>query len=382
MRGPQRLRVPSGDSVPSGGTGSGAPGPSVSRRASSSGNWVALHPAEFCHYRLEAPGQQPLGRIEPFLKPIRLDPQGYGGHPDARLVSPLPIGVDRRLRIVEETLHLIELDAGRRRRLRLRALLPARERLSGAVCSLVDSRDWCGSYYHWFLDALPRLLYAEEHRRCTGETVRLIVPAQLNPWQGASLQLLDVEEQRLVPWKAPGGGGVAVEVLLAGVAHRWQRLGGAPFDAASPWAVRWLADRLSAAVPSPTTDLPRRLWLSRRGVASRGVVNEEVVLELLRPNGFESVQTETLSLAEQIALFRGATHIVAPHGASLTNLIHMRGGSVLELFQAGHGVRPDFFQLAMISGCNYLHALCPASEPGHHITVPLEVIREFLDLSL
>ena len=382
MRGPQRLRVPSGDSVPSGGTGSGAPGPSVSRRASSSGNWVALHPAEFCHYRLEAPGQQPLGRIEPFLEPIRLDPQGYGVHPDMRLVSPLPVGVNRRLQIVEETLHLIELDAGRRRSLRLRALLPARERLGGAVCSLVDSRNWCGSYYHWFLDALPRLLYAEDHSHRSGEEVRLIVPRQLNRWQRDSLALLGVKEPMLLPWRPPGAGGVAVERLLAGVAHRWQRQGGAPFDAASPWAVRWLADRLSAAVPDPATDLPRRLWLSRRGVASRGVVNEEAVLELLSPHGFVSVQTETLSLAEQIALFRGATHVVAPHGASLTNLMHMRGGSVLELFQEGHGVRPDFFQLAMISGCDYRHALCPSSEPGYHITVTLQVIRDFLALSL
>ena len=129
-------------------------------------------------------------------------------------------------------------------------------------------------------------------------------------------------------------------------------------------------------------ELPRRLWLSRRGVASRGVVNEEEVLELLLPHGFVSVQTETLSLAEQIALFRGATHVVAPHGASLTNLLHMRGGSVLELFQEGHGVRPDFFQLAMIAGCDYQHALCSSDRPDGCVTVPLQVIRDYLALNL
>lgn len=379
MNGPERQSSATGGSDPSGEGDDRRP---ESRSAPGSGGWVPLHPAQSTHHRLDNPWRQPLGRIGTYLGPITLDPQGYRIVTRARLVSPLAVGVDRRLGIVEETLHLIELEAGRRRRLRLRALLPARERLAAAVCSLVDSRDWCGSYFHWFLDALPRLLYAEDHQRRCGETVRLIVPAQLNGWQRASLELLQVEERSLLPWRPPGGGGLAVERLLAGVAHRWQRQGNAPFDAASPWAVRRLADRLSRAVPPATTDLPRRLWLSRRGVASRGVANEQEVLELLSPHGFCSVQAETLSLAEQIALFRGATHIVAPHGASLTNLLHVRGARVLELFQESHGVRPDFFQLAMISGCDYLHAVCAATGPSHRITVPLPLIREYLAMKL
>jgi len=88
---------------------------------------------------------------------------------------------------------------------------------------------------------------------------------------------------------------------------------------------------------------PQRIYLSRKGVPTRRVANEEAVLAQLKPHGFVAVQSEQLSLGEQIALFRGATHIVAPHGASLTNLLHARGGSVLELFQEGHGVRPGFW---------------------------------------
>lgn len=339
---------------------------------------VTLEGRQSCHYSLSNPWGQPLGRIADFLGPITLDPQTYGVHPQARLISPQLVGVDRRHRIVEETLHLIELDPWRRRRLRLRSLLPARERIDGAVCSLVDSRNWCGSYYHWFLDALPRLLYAQDHRRRSGAMTRLIVPAQLNRWQRVSLAWLGVEEEQLLPCQSVGGGGLVVEQLIAGVAHRWQRQGGAPFDAASPWAVRQLADRLSQAVPPTAAGLPNRVYLSRRGVASRGVANEEELLALLAPHGFVLIQPETLSLADQIALFRGATHVVAPHGASLTNLLHMRQGSVLELFQEGHGVRPDFFQLAMINGLDYLHALCPASQAGGRITVPLPLIQDYL----
>ena len=124
---------------------------------------VELHRRQNCHYQLANPWNQPLGRIGEFLQPILLDPQNYVVEPGARLVSSNLVGVDRRRRIVEETLHLKEIDGRLRRKLRLRSLLPPQERLTGAVCSLVDSRQWSGSYYHWFLDCLPRLIAADHY---------------------------------------------------------------------------------------------------------------------------------------------------------------------------------------------------------------------------
>jgi len=343
---------------------------------------IELHGRQRCHYQLANPWNQPLGRIDEFLRPILLDPQSYGVWPGARLVSANLVGVDRRRRIVEETLHLKEIDGRLRRELRLRSLLTPQERITGAVCSLVDSRQWCSSYYHWFLDCLPRLIAAEHHSQRHGEPTRLIVPANLNRWQAQSLNLLAIPTERLISHRSVGRGGLRVERLIAFVAHRWQRLGGAPFDAASPWAIRWLIDQLSAAVPPSGDSAPRRLYLSRRGVATRQVANEEAVMALLKPHGFAAIRSEQLSLSEQIALFREATHIVAPHGASLTNLLHMRQGSVLELFQEGHGVRPDFFQLAMINQLNYHHAVCPSSGPEMHCVIPTQVIEDFLALTL
>jgi capsular polysaccharide biosynthesis protein len=340
---------------------------------------IELHERQRCHYQLANPWNQPLGRISEFLRPIILDPQSYVVEPGARLVSSNLVGVDWRRRIVEETLHLKELDRPLRRELRLRSLLPPQERLRGAVCSLVDSRQWCGSYYHWFLDGLPRLIAAADHSHRSGDPTRVIVPATLNAWQNQSLSLLGLHPGQLISYRPVGRGGLAVERLIACVAHRWQRLGGAPFDAASPWAISNLAERLSQATPNPGLDQPRRIYLSRRGVPTRRVANEEAVLALLEPHGFVAVQSEQLSLGEQIALFRGATHIVAPHGASLTNLLHARECNVLELFQAGHGVRPDFFQLAMIKGLHYRHLVCPSNPNDGHSYVNLDRVREYLE---
>ncbi|MCX5953545.1 MAG: glycosyltransferase family 61 protein [Cyanobacteria bacterium] len=342
---------------------------------------VELHGRQSCHYQLANPGNQALGRISEFLAPLLLDPQSYGVMPEARLVSSNLVGVGRNRRIVEETLHLKEIEPRLRRTLRLRSLLPAQERLQGAVCSLIDSRQWTGSYYHWFLDCLPRLIAVDDHSRRTGEPTRVIVPAHLNRWQSESLELLGLSQERRISHAPVGRGGLAVERLITYVAHRWQRQGGAPFDAASPWAIRTLATQLGRGVAA-TAVSSRRLYLSRSGVPTRQVSNEGEVMELLKRHGFVAIQTEKLTLREQIALFRDATHIVAPHGASLTNLLHVHQASVLEIFQEGHGVRPDFFQLAMIKGLDYQHCVCPTESPDLHCHVDLQILQQFLERTL
>jgi len=105
-------------------------------------------------------------------------------------------------------------------------------------------------------------------------------------------------------------------------------------------------------------------------------------MALLEPYGFVAVCGDRLSLAQQINLFRGVSHIVAPHGGALTNLMHGRGGHLLELFQANHGVRPEFFQLAAINGFDYRFLLCPNVAGGHDIRVDLDRLKEWLALTL
>jgi len=345
--------------------------------------WIELRGPESCLYRLEDPWEQPMGRLEQYLQPITLDPQSYGVHGQARLVGPDLVGVDRDRRIVEETLHLKELTVAHRRRLVLRSLLPMAERIDAAVCSLVDIRRWSGAYFHWFLDALPRLIAADDHSARSGDRTLVIVPSSLQAWQAESLALLGVEAERRLPYRPPGKGGLQVRRLIAGVAHRWHRSGQAPFDAISPWAIHQLARRFSAAVPlHEGGSAPQRIFLSRRGAPSRNVVNEEAVMALLEPYGFVAVCGDRLSLAQQINLFRGVSHIVAPHGGALTNLMHGRGGHLLELFQANHGVRPEFFQLAAINGFDYRFLLCPNVAGGHDIRVDLDRLKEWLALTL
>lgn len=337
---------------------------------------------EDCHYHLDNPWDQPLGRISEFLRPIQLDPQSYRLVQDARIVGGDLVALDRMHRIVAESIYLRTPSRRQANSLRLRSLLPPAERLRGAVCSLVSGNRWHLGFYHWFMDCLPKLIAAEDHAQRTGSCARVIVPSPLKAWQEHSLDLLGIGLERRISDQPHRGGGLAVDLLIEYVGHRWQRLGDAPFDAISPWAFRHFAEALGAKVQPLPTGTPKRLYLTRRGVPTRQITNEDEVMGVLEPHGFVMIQCDSLSLSEQIALFRDATHIVSPHGASLTNLLHVQQASVLEIFQAGHGVRPDFFQLAMIKGLDYQHCVCATESTEFHCRVPPELLRHFLERTL
>jgi capsular polysaccharide biosynthesis protein len=76
---------------------------------------------------------------------------------------------------------------------------------------------------------------------------------------------------------------------------------------------------------------------SRSG--SRIVTNEDEVVRMLEPFGFEVIDPGAMPVAEQIRTFAGADAIVAPHGAALANLAFASAGAaVIELFA------PDYVQ--------------------------------------
>jgi capsular polysaccharide biosynthesis protein len=87
--------------------------------------------------------------------------------------------------------------------------------------------------------------------------------------------------------------------------------------------------RVSANVPPPARRLPRRIYIDRRGSGIRRLTNENALIAALAPLGFVPVRPETLSVADQVRLFRHAEAIVAPHGAALTNIGYARPGCLL-----------------------------------------------------
>jgi hypothetical protein len=81
----------------------------------------------------------------------------------------------------------------------------------------------------------------------------------------------------------------------------------------------------------------RLIYLARTDSAGRKVVNEAALIARLRAMGFEIYVATGQDVAAQIATFRAAKMVVAPHGAGLTNIMFAQTGTiVLELVQADY----------------------------------------------
>ena len=80
----------------------------------------------------------------------------------------------------------------------------------------------------------------------------------------------------------------------------------------------------------------RKIYIERQGSITRNINNHDELLLALK--GWESVKLETMSIADQIKTFSEASHILAPHGAGLVNLLWCKGGTKVIEIQDGNMV--------------------------------------------
>ena len=100
-----------------------------------------------------------------------------------------------------------------------------------------------------------------------------------------------------------------------------------------------------------------RIYVSRNGQSdtSRQIVNEPDLWELLKERGFSLLDPGTVTLAEQMARFAGASIVVGPHGAGLTNIVFRHGSpmALVEMINDTKIWNHHFYQIALHSGFFY-----------------------------
>lgn len=199
------------------------------------------------------------------------------------------------------------------------------------------------NFYHWLMEALPRL---DLYERSGVFIDRFYAPIRQR-FQRETLELLGIRRDRIVP--AACHAHVAPERLVASSFHG--NLSRAKTD--------FLFRRLTAGV-EPWAGPAPRIFISRSSGTARSIVNERELLRALRPLGFERYRLETMSLAAQIALFHRAECVIGPHGAGLTNLVFCRAGT--KVVEIGTPFRPwaCFYEIAHHRGLEYqLHMANP-----------------------
>lgn len=203
------------------------------------------------------------------------------------------------------------------------------------------------NYYHWMIDYLPRVRCItdmddfKDFLFLTGDKLR---PFQLETLGRAGIsenRLLQIPARRMVECDELAITPIAVDDMSKEVA---------------PDAIAWLRGLFQDSESSARTSKPRRIYLSRRDASCRRVLNEEDISALLHRYEFEIVTASNLTVAQQAALLRDAEIVVAPHGASLTNIVFCRPGTpVIEILPVGpKGKGAHYYQgLARSSGTNW-----------------------------
>ena len=230
-------------------------------------------------------------------------------------------------------------------------------------------------YYHNTVDFLGSLAVAE--LLDAPKDLPLVVNDDMAAFQLEQLSLLGIQPERLIRVKPDQ----ALRFKTLWTPSRLVRTG----SWMDPLLPQWYRRRL--ARPAQAT---RKLYLSRRGAGRRRVANEDAVMAVLRPLGYELVQPEMLGVAQQIELFSGASHIVGPTGAALTNMIYAPAGARVTVcynrYMVAGGGGLYFDALARASGHSFskfdctpvdVHAVDRAIDAD--ITVDLDQLRRALE---
>ena len=110
---------------------------------------------------------------------------------------------------------------------------------------------------------------------------------------------------------------------------------------------------------APPKDAHQRLYISRKKVRRRHLTNEAELLSLFAQFGYQTVHLENWSLVQQIQRFQQTSHVVAPHGAGLTNILFLpQQAKILE-------IRP-----LLTSGNFCFNHLCAQGWENHEVLVP------------
>ena len=177
-------------------------------------------------------------------------------------------------------------------------------------CILVlDTPSYYFNYWHWTHEFLPRLKSVLVN---TDSSIPVLIPPLVSNFQKQSLYSLKDADKRVFSLTCPAIKLVNCKVLSFGNDQAY--LSRSFLDARD--------DLLNKLGRVKSKNLPsRRIFISRAAALGRRILNEAQMTEILKKHGFEIIQTEQLTMSEQVNLFWNTSHIVSMEGAGFANLM-------------------------------------------------------------
>jgi capsular polysaccharide biosynthesis protein len=130
-------------------------------------------------------------------------------------------------------------------------------------------------------------------------------------------------------------------------------------DTPHPRAIEWLRHRF---LQTSDASSRRALYVTRKGALERDVANEQAILDILEPLGFQIFDPTKHTFVEQVKTFSQARVVVGPHGAAFANMAFAPLGSRLIELIGGSHLLPCFRYLMQMINGNYDALQCDSVE--------------------
>jgi hypothetical protein len=205
--------------------------------------------------------------------------------------------------------------------------LPAVQKVDATI-AVVST---CGSnnFHHWNYDILPRLQLLKQSA-LFDKIDQFVVNYQQLKFQLVGLELMGIDKNKII--NSHGNAAFHLTATTLVVPSLTEDLG-----TITPWVLDFMRSNF---LPQPLPSLPtgfEKLYISRRTVAVRKMVNEADVMKEIFARGYREFIPEDYTLQEAAAHFASARSIVSVHGSGLSNLPFISEGTkVLDILAPLH----------------------------------------------
>lgn len=260
---------------------------------------------------------------------------------------------------------LIQEDSFKEKVKKLMMLFKTSKRISKAIW-IIDT--WSDGYFHWFTDALPRLIASEEF--INNHVVLLPKAFQKQGFILQSLKMLNMQIEFYTYIQRVHVAELILPSHTAPVSGNYNKV-----------YINKVRDKFllnSYLAPS------RKIYISRQKANKRQIQNEAIIIPVLKSFGYEIHFFEDYNFEDQAALMNQTKSLVSLHGAGLTNMLFMpKGGKVLELRNANDPFNNCYFSLASDLEHDYYYLSNDGDSLETHlvnVTVNVQDLKEVLDL--
>ncbi|HEX4080355.1 MAG TPA: glycosyltransferase family 61 protein [Rhizomicrobium sp.] len=224
------------------------------------------------------------------------------------------------------------------------ASAPADLSFDGTVAVLFA--DGASLFSHWMFDLLPKLEVLRRAGWTPDKVDCYVVNSNGARFCAETLARLGIPLKKTIHG---AGRSISAERLL--IPSRVRRGFWTP-----SWVREFVATTFLGDGGRSIGDRSTRVYVSRAKAKRRRIINEDEVRYILEKRKFEVFVAEDMAVAEFAEIVRGASAMVAPHGAGVTNVAFARPGvRVLEMFGA-HIAPEGWLMTNSVGGQHYILA--------------------------